>query len=135
MPSQRLGCGLRIRTATPNSRHTTVGFDHVALSAEQKCLFFVADQEQCFEVAQEFISAPIFGEFHGAASEIAVVLLEFRFEAAEEREGVGGRAGESSENFVVVKAADLFCRVFDDGLAERDLSIAGENHAAIAADG
>src|SRR5579871_5251773 len=38
MLHQRLGCGLRIRTAAANRRHTAVGFDDVSLAAEQKGL-------------------------------------------------------------------------------------------------
>jgi hypothetical protein len=40
-------------------------------------------------MAKILIGAPVFGQFDCAASKIAVVLLEFRFEAAEQREGVG----------------------------------------------
>ena len=64
-----------------------------------------------------------------------MVLLELGFEAAEEGEGVGGGAGESGEDFVVVQAADFFGGVFDDGLAERDLAVAGKDYVAVASDG
>jgi hypothetical protein len=98
-------------------------------------LLFVADQEQGFEMAQEFIGAPVFGKFDGAASQVAVILLELGFEASEEGECVGCRTGESSEDFVVVKTTDFLRGVFDNGLAESDLSVAGKDYAAVAAYG
>ena len=106
MPCQRFGCGLRVGAAAADGRYSAVGLDHVALSAEQKRLFLVADQKQRFQVAQEFIGAPIFCKFHCAAPQVAVVLLEFRFEAAEKGEGVGGGPGKSGEDLVVVEAAE-----------------------------
>jgi hypothetical protein len=131
---QRLGGGLGVRASAADGSYSTIGLDHVALSAKQKSLLLVAHQQQSFQVAQEFIGAPILGEFYGATSQVAVILLQLRFEAAEKREGVGGGTGESSEDLVVVQAANFFGRMFDDGFAERDLSIAGQNHAAVAAD-
>src|SRR5260370_39377070 len=86
-------------------------------------------------MGEVFVGARVFGEFDCAGSEVAMVLLEFRFEAAEQGEGVGGGAGESGEDLVVVEAAGFFGRVLDDGLAERDLSVAGKNHTAVAAGG
>ena len=46
-------------------------------------------------MAQEFVSAPVFCQFDGGAAQVAVILLQFCLETAEEREGIGGRAGES----------------------------------------
>jgi hypothetical protein len=132
---QRFGCGLGVGTSAADGGYSAVGLDHVALSAEQERLFFVADQQQSFQMAQEFIGAPIFGQLDGAASEIAVVLLEFRFETAEQGEGVGSGAGEPGEDLVVIEPADLLRRVLDDGLTERDLSVAGKYYAAVAANG
>ena len=135
MQRESLGGGLGVGASAADGGHAAVGFDDVALSAEQECLFFVADQQQGFEVAQKLIGAPVFGEFDGAAAEIAVILLELGFEAAEQGEGVGGGTGEAGQNFVVVEAADFFGGVLDDGLAEGDLSVAGEDDSAITADG
>ena len=86
-------------------------------------------------MAQELVGAPIFGEFDGSASEVAVILLELRLKAAEQGEGVGRGTGESGDNLVVVQAADLFGRMLDDRLAKRDLAVAGENDVAIASNG
>jgi hypothetical protein len=64
-----------------------------------------------------------------------VILLQLRFETAEKSEGVGGGTGESCEDFVVVQAADLLRRMFNDGLAERNLAVTGKHYAAIPANG
>ena len=133
--SQGLGRGLGVGASAADGGYAAVGFDDVALSAEQERLFFVADQQQGFEVPQEFIGAPVLGEFHGAAAEIAVILLQLGLEAAEEGEGVGGGTGEAGQNFVVVEAADFFGGVLDDGLAEGDLAVASEDDSAITAHG
>jgi hypothetical protein len=62
-------------------------------------------------VTQKFIGAPIFGEFDRTASQVAVILFQLRFEAAKKCEGVGSRARESCQDFVVVKAANFFFAV------------------------
>jgi len=61
---------------------------------------------------------PVFGEFDGGAAEVAVILLEFRLETAEEGEGVGGGTGESSENFVLIEAANFLGSVLDYGFRQ-----------------
>src|SRR5271163_1417830 len=129
MLRQGLRGGLCVGASAADGGYPAVGLDHIALSAEQERLLFVAHQQQRFQMAQEFIGAPVLGQLDGTASQVAVVLLQFRFEAAEEGEGVGGGSRESRKNFVVVKAANLLRRMFDDGLAKRDLSVAGKNHA------
>ena len=90
MLCERLGRGLGVGAAAADGGYAAIGLDYVALSTEQERLFFVADQQQCFQMAEVFVGAPVFGQLYGAAAEVAVILLEFRFKAAEEREGVGG---------------------------------------------
>ena len=43
------------------------------------------------------------------------------------REGVGRRAGESGQDPVVVELPDLLGGLLDDGVAERDLAVAGHD--------
>jgi len=122
---ESFGGGLSVGASAADRGHAAIGFDYVALSAEKKGLLFIADQEQGFQVPEEFIGTPVLGKFDGAASEVAVILLQFGFEAAEKRKGVGGGTGKSGKDFVVVEAPDFLGGMFDDGLAERDLSVAG----------
>src|ERR1700692_3923536 len=92
-----------------------------ALSVEQERLFLVPHRPEGFQMTQIFIGAPVFCEFNGATSEVAMVLFQFRFEAAEKGEGVGGGAGESGEDLIVIKAANFLRSMFNDGLTERNL--------------
>src|SRR6185312_13478032 len=81
--AERLGSRLGIGAAAADSGDAAVGLDNVALTAEQKCLLGIAHQQQCFQVAQEFIGTPVLGQFHGGAADISVVLLQLGFKAAE----------------------------------------------------
>src|ERR1700694_4377660 len=85
-------------------------------------------------MAQKFVGAPFFGELDGAASQVAVILLQLRFKAAEEGESVGRRAGKSRQDLVLIQAANLLGGVLDDAFAERDLAISGHDDSAVAAD-
>ncbi len=81
---------------------------------------------------QNFVRTPIFGQLYCRAAQIAVVLLQLRLKAGEERKSVGCGPGESGEDFVVVQPADLLGRVLDDAFAERDLAVRGHHHVAFA---
>ena len=67
----------------------------------------VHDDEHGFEAAQHAVGAPVLRELDGRALEVAAVLLQLGLEAREQREGVGGRAGEAGEDAVVVEPPDL----------------------------
>ena len=70
----------------------------------------VQDDEHRFEAPQDAIGAPVLGELDGRAFEIAAILLELGLEPGEERERVGGRAGEPGQDAVVVEPPDLAAR-------------------------
>ena len=57
---------------------------------------------------------------------LALVLLELRLEALEQRERVGGRPGKAGEHAIVVEPAHLARRGLDDDVAERHLPVAAE---------
>src|ERR1051326_1742661 len=111
----------RVRSTGTDGGHAFIRFDYVAGAGDQKCLLFVARQQQGLKVAQRLVGAPLLGQLDAAASEVAVVLLQLGLEAAEEREGVGGRSGEAGNHLVLVEAADLARAVLDDAVTERDL--------------
>jgi hypothetical protein len=67
----------------------------------------VGDGEHRLEPAQHAVGAPVLGELHRGAQQVALVLLELRLEALEEREGVGGRAREAREDAVLVERRTL----------------------------
>ena len=58
-----------ITSPVPESRNVCFGIGH--------------DQE-CFELTEHLVSAPVFGELHGSAAKITCVLLQLDFEAGEE---------------------------------------------------
>jgi hypothetical protein len=132
---ERLGSGLGVRASAADCGHLAVRFNDVALSAQKERLFFVADQQQCFQMAQELVRPPVFRQLYGGAAQVAVILLQLGFEPAEKCKGIRGRTGESGQDLVVIQAADLLRRVLNDRLAERDLAVSGQNYGRIAAYG
>ena len=68
------------------------------------------------------------------ALEIAAILLELRLEAREQRERIGGRAGEAGQDAIVVEPADLPGALLDDGLPEGHLAVAGQHRPVAVAD-
>ena len=90
----------RHRERPPRSdRHDpVVGLDQIAGAGEQKRRLLVGDDEHRLEPAKQAVGAPVARELDGGAFEVAAILLELRFEAREERKGVGGRAGEAGQD-------------------------------------
>src|SRR6478735_7117541 len=83
---------------------------------------------------QGTVSSPFLRQFYRRTGEVAVMLLEFGFEAAEQREGIGSRTRESGQNLAVIESAKLFRRRFQDFGAQGDLAVARHHHLAVAAD-
>src|SRR5882757_2000462 len=84
-------------------------------------------------MAQHTIGAPLLRQFDDAARQIATILFEFCFEAAEQGESVGGRAGKTGNDFVVVETAELARAALENFTAGGNLAVAGENYFAVAA--
>jgi len=131
--SQRLGSGLRKRSTATDGGDAAIRFYDIPLPAEQEHLFAIRDKQQCFEMTQEFIRAPVFRQFNGRAAKVAVVLLQFLFKPAEQRKRIGGGTCKACQNLVLVEPADLLGRVLDYGLAEGYLAVAGQYNLPIAA--
>ena len=72
----------------------------------------LGDQQQRLQMAQNLVRPPVLREFHHAAGQIAVKLLELRFEAREERKSVGCGPGETGHDLIVIQAAQLLRRRF-----------------------
>ena len=94
----------------PIAAMSFVGLDHVAIAADDVGVVGVGHQQQRFQVAQHAVGAPVLRQLHHGARQIAVELFELGFEAREQREGVGGGAGEPGQNLVVVEPAELSWR-------------------------
>ncbi len=69
-------------------------------------LFVSATHSKRFQPPQAAVGAPVLRELDRGARQIAV-LLQLRFEALEQRERVGGAAGEACQHFTVVQAPHL----------------------------
>src|ERR1035437_2889795 len=83
---------------------------------------------------QKFVGPPVFRGFDSRAADVAVILLQFGLETAEQRESVGGRAGKSGKNLVLIEAANLLRPVLNYGFTECDLPISGHDNLVVTAD-
>ena len=106
-----------IRSTTANGRNSLVGIDHVAGAAEQKHLTAISDDQQRLEVAEHLVGSPVLGQLHCCSAEIAVILLELRFEAGEEIERVSRGSGKSGQDLVLIEPANLPGRVLNYSFA------------------
>ena len=126
--------GQSVRAAGADGADAVVRLDHVAIAGKQEGGFRVGDDQQRVQVAQRAVRAPFLGELDGGARQIAVKFLQLVFEAPEERERVGGAAGESRDNFVVVEAARLLALCLITPSPSGDLAIGGEDDFIVFAD-
>src|SRR6185369_1937632 len=126
---------LRKGAARADREHALLGLEHVAHSGDDERVLAVGDGEHRLEPAQDAVGAPVLGELHGGAHQVALVLVELRLEALEQREGVRGAAGEAGEDAVLIKAAHLLRAALHDDVAERHLPVAAERDLAVAAHG
>ena len=126
--------GLRVGAAAAHGDDAALGLEHVAVAGDEERGLAVGHGEHRLEAAQHPVGAPVLRQLHRRAQQVALVLLELRLEALEEREGVGRGAGEAGEDAVVVEAADLARGGLDDDVAERHLPVAAHGDLAAAAD-
>ena len=95
----------------------------------------VGHRHHRLEAAEVAVGAPVLRQLDAGAFELAGEAFELGFEALQQGEGVGGGPGEAGDHAAVAAdAADLAGIALDDGLAERDLAVAGHRDAAVPAD-
>jgi len=104
-------------------------------AGEQKRRRLVEDDQHRLEPSQDPIAAPVLRQLDGRSLQVPAVLLELRFEAGEKCERIGGGAGKTSQNPVVVEAPDLARALLHDGLTKGDLAVASEHGAVLVPDG
>jgi hypothetical protein len=61
-------------------------------------------------------------------------LFELAFQALKQSKRVGGGTCESADHITLAESADLLGIGFNNSLANRDLTISADNHAAALAD-
>lgn len=102
-------CGRQcIKTARTDCRDVTVGLNDFAVARKQEDCIFVRNQKQCLKPPQNFISAPIFGKRDCRPLKMPVRGFKFLLEFFKQREGIGDRAREARDNFVVIESANFF---------------------------
>src|SRR5580704_10453883 len=130
---ERLGSGLGVWPAAADRRYPAVWFDHIALTAEQKRLLPVANEQQRLEMPKKLVRTPVPRQFDGGPPEVAMILLQLSLKPAKERERIGSRSRKASHNLVVIEPADLLGGVLDHRLPQGDLTVASENNLSSAA--
>src|SRR5947208_2398319 len=129
---ERARCRLRVGASRANRDQPQLRFDDVAHPGDDQRGFAVGHRKHRLQAPQYSVGAPVFGELHGRAKQIALVLFELRLEALEQRKRVGGPPGEAGEDPVVIKAAHLARARFPPDLAERDLAITAQGDFSVA---
>ncbi len=128
---QRRRRRLRVRAAAADRRDAFVGLDHVAGAREQEEMLRVADDHQRLQAAQRAVLAPILGQLDGGARKV-FELGELPLELLEQRDAVGGRAGEAGQHLAAAIFAHLARAVLDDRLVEGHLAVAGDRQLPVA---
>src|ERR1700746_3121227 len=103
MLRQRTGGREGKSSAGTDSDNSIIGLDDVAVTGKNESALVVRDDQQGLQMAKSAVLAPFLGEFDGGFLEIARKLLQFAFEAFEQGDGVGGGAGESGDDLVIVE--------------------------------
>ena len=127
------GGGLGEVAAAADGDEIVLRLHHVTVAGDDEGFVLVGDGQQRLEAAQGAIGAPVLGQRHGGALQVALMGLQFGFEALEQGEGVGGAAGETSQYLAVVEAMNLAGVALHDGVAKRNLAIATDDDLTVAA--
>ena len=125
----------RVVAAGADAGDARLRLQHVAGAGQNQRDLTVGDDHHGFEPAQIAVGAPVLGEFDRGAQQLAGILLELGFQPLEQREGVGGGAGEAADDVAFAEPAHFLGIGLDDGLADRDLAVAADDHGAALADG
>src|SRR5690625_2152187 len=92
----------------------------------------VSHGQKCLKPAQKPVGAPVLCQLTCGTGQVTGVHFKLAFKALEKRECIGRGAGKPGQNAILVQTPHLACVGFHDGVAKRDLAIAG-NHDLIAA--
>lgn len=129
------GGGLGVHGSGADGAYFVVGFDDVAVAGEEEEFVFVDGDEHGFEASEEAVHAPVFGEFNGGAFHISAVAVEFFVKALEEREGVGGGAGETCEYFAILQLTDFAYVAFCYIVSHCRLAVTADGYVAVVFNG
>src|SRR6202166_5444643 len=82
-------------------------------------------------MAEGAILALFFGRVVRGLLQVAGMFLEFAFEPFEQSDGVGGRSGETGNNFIVVEPACFAGSMFHHVIAHGYLAIGNEHYFVV----
>lgn len=134
--SQHGACGgERVGATATDGVDAFVGFENIAISADEVDAFVIGHKEEGFESSEIFVGAPFFGEFDGSAGKAAVKVFESAFKFFLEGEGVSGGASKTADDLVVVDTSDFASGMLDDGVLEGDLAVARDGGLTVFFDG
>ena len=132
---QRTRGGERVVAAGADAGDAGFRLQHVAGAGQHQRHLLVGDDHHGFEPAQIAVGAPVLGELDRGAQQLAGILLELALQPLEQGKRVGGGAGKAADHVAFAQAAHLLGIGFDDGLPDRDLAVAANDHGAALADG
>ena len=124
---ERPGRRQRVGTTRSDRHDAVVRLDEIAVAGQEKRRVLVEDDQHGLEAPQDAVAPPVLGQLDGRSFQIASILLQFGLEPREQRERIGRGAGKSGQNVIVVEPANLAGALFDDGLAEGHLAVAGQD--------
>ena len=84
-------------------------------------------EQQRLEAAQDAVGAPVLGQLDGGARRLPLCCSSLLLELVEQREGVGGGAGEAGQHLAAVQAAHLAAPRFITVWPRRHLAVAGHH--------
>ena len=132
---QRLGRRHRIGPTRSYRDDAIVRLDEIAVARKQVRRLGVHHDEHGLEPAKHAIGAPVLGQLHGRSLEVAAILFELGLEAREQGKRIRRRTGKSGQDAIVVEPASLAGVLLDDGVTERDLTVAGHDGLVAMTDG
>ena len=112
---QSPGRGQRVGAARADADQAVLGLEHVAGAGQHQGRLGVGHGHHRLEPAQIAVGAPVLGELDAGARQLARMALELGLEPLEQREGIGGAAGEAGEDAAVAEPPDLAGVALDDG--------------------
>ena len=116
-------------------RHNRVGrLDHIAIAGDDQRGAPVGHAEHGLQPAQHAVGAPVLGQFHGRAHEIALMFLQLGLKALKQRERVGRRAREAGQDLLIKQTPHLARIGLHHGVAQRDLAVAADHDMLAAPD-
>lgn len=125
------GRGQGVGSSGPDGDDAVIGFDDVAVAAEQEYMLPVGYSDNGLEFLKDLVGTPFFGEFHRGARQIAGEFIDLAFKQFVQGEGIGGGAGEAGQDTTVVHDTDLGGPRLHDGVIESDLTVAGHGGLAV----